>query len=169
MGKPESVLPSALSLPKPATVRGLQSTHPRTSLDCSILPKAHNGTIITSFDVRAAHLPHLEIYGSEGSLSLPDPNTFAGPIQVFRRGEFTWQDVAITRGFTENSRGLGVADMALAIREQQPHRASGELGLHILEVMHGLLESSLQQRHISIQSQPQRPDSLPATSDLIGA
>lgn len=127
------------------------------------------GTMMTSFDVHAAHLPHLEIYGSEGSLSLPDPNTFAGSIQVFRRGEPTWQDVAITRGFTENSRGLGVADMALAIREQRPHRASGELGLHVLEVMHGFLESSLQQRHISIQSQPQRPDSLPATSDLIGA
>jgi predicted dehydrogenase len=40
------------------------------------------GTIITSFDVHGTHLPHLEIYGSEGSLSLPDPNTFGGPIKL---------------------------------------------------------------------------------------
>jgi hypothetical protein len=64
------------------------------------------------------------------------------------------------RPFTENSRGLGVADMALGIREQRPHRASGELALHVLEVMHGFLGSSTQQRHIAIQSQPSRPEAL---------
>ncbi len=127
------------------------------------------GIIVTSFDVHAAHLPHLEIHGSEGSLSLPDPNTFGGQIQLFRRGETTWQDVPITHGYTENSRGLGVADMALSIREKRPHCASGELALHVLEVMHGFLESSTQERHIRIQSQPQRPETLPSISDLIGA
>jgi len=127
------------------------------------------GTLITSFDVQAAHLPHLEIYGSEGSLSLPDPNTFGGPIQLFRRGEPTWQDVPMAHGYTENSRGLGVADMALSIREGRPHRASGELALHVLEVMHGVLESSTQERHIRIQSRPERPETLSTAPNLIGA
>jgi predicted dehydrogenase len=127
------------------------------------------GTIITSFDVHGTHLPHLEIYGSEGSLSLPDPNTFGGPIKLLRRNEPTWQDVPITRGHTENSRGLGVIDMALGIREHRPHRANGELALHVLEVMHGFLQSSTQQRHISIQSQPSRPEALEVESELIGA
>jgi predicted dehydrogenase len=127
------------------------------------------GTIITSFDVHGAHLPHLEIYGSEGSLSLPDPNTFGGPIQLLRRGETTWQDVPITRDHTENSRGLGVADMALGIREQRPHRASGELALHVLEVMHGFLQSATQGQHITIQSQCSRPEALTVESQLIGA
>lgn len=127
------------------------------------------GTIITSFDVHGTHLPHLEVYGSEGSLSLPDPNTFGGPIQLLKRGETTWRDVPITRGHTENSRGLGVIDLALGIREHRPHRANGELALHVLEVMHGFLESSKQQRHISIQSQPSRPEALRVESELIGA
>ncbi len=43
------------------------------------------GNIITSFDVWAAQLPFVEIYGTEGSLSLPDPNTFGGPVKVRRR------------------------------------------------------------------------------------
>jgi predicted dehydrogenase len=127
------------------------------------------GTIITSFDVQGTHLPHLEIYGSEGSLSLPDPNTFGGPIKLLRRGENTWQDMPITRPFTENSRGLGVIDMALGIREQQPHRASGELALHVLEVMYGFLQSSTQQRHIAMQSRCSRPAAFTVESSLIGA
>ena len=127
------------------------------------------GTMMTSFDVWAANLPFIEIYGSEGSLSLPDPNTFGGPIQLLKRGETIWRDVPITRGHTENSRGLGAIDLALGIREHRPHRANGELALHVLEVMHGFLESSKQQRHISIQSQPSRPEALRVESELIGA
>jgi predicted dehydrogenase len=127
------------------------------------------GTIITSFDVHGTHLPHLEIYGSEGSLSLPDPNTFGGPIKLLQRGETTWQAVPITRPFTENSRGLGVADMALGIREQRPHRANGELALHVLEVMHGFLQSATQGQHIAIRNQCSRPEALTVESQLIGA
>jgi predicted dehydrogenase len=81
------------------------------------------GTIITSFDVHGTHLPHLEVYGSEGSLSLPDPNTFGGPIKLLRKGETNWQDVPIKRNHTENCRGLGVIDLSLGIREQRPHCA----------------------------------------------
>jgi len=43
-------------------------------------------TVITSFDVWAANLPRIEIYGSEGSLSCPDPNTFGGPVRLSGRG-----------------------------------------------------------------------------------
>jgi predicted dehydrogenase len=130
------------------------------------------GTIITSFDVWAANLPFLEIYGSLGSLSLPDPNTFGGPVKLFTKAEKVWKDVPVTRAFTENSRGLGVADMAEAIRNDRPHRANGELARHVLEVMHGFLTSSQEGHHIEIQSRPIRPAALRAGSDephLIGA
>jgi predicted dehydrogenase len=130
------------------------------------------GTIITSFDVWAAKLPFLEIYGSEGSLSLPDPNTFGGPVRLFTKEEKVWKDILLTHAFTENSRGLGVADMAQAIRTNRPHRASGELARHVLEVMHGFLASSDQGRHIEIQSRPSIPAPLREGSDephLIGA
>jgi hypothetical protein len=80
--------------------------------------------MITSFDVWAANLPFIEIYGSMGSLSLPDPNTFGGAVKLFSKDEKIWKDIPITRSYTENSRGLGVADMAHGIQTQQAHRAN---------------------------------------------
>ena len=75
------------------------------------------GTLIMSFDVWRANLPFIEIYGSEGTLSVPDPNTFGGPVRVYKPGRTEWEEVPITRPFADNSRGLGVADMARALRE----------------------------------------------------
>ena len=77
-------------------------------------------TLVTSFDVWAAEVPRLEIYGSRGDLSLPDPNTFGGPVRVKRAHEDSWEDVPVTLPFTDNSRGLGLADMATALRAGVP-------------------------------------------------
>lgn len=126
------------------------------------------GTMMTSFDVWAANLPFIEIYGSEGSLSLPDPNTFGGAIKLFQKDEKIWKDIPITRGFTENSRGLGVADMAQGIQKNLPHRANGALALHVLEIMHGFLASSNLGQHIEIQSRCVQPTPLNETI-MIGA
>ena len=109
-------------------------------------------TIITSFDVWAANLPRIEIYGSEGSLSVPDPNTFGGPVRIRLAGDKEWREVPLTHGYTENSRGLGVADMAAAIREGRPHRASGELAFHVLDVMSAFEEASTSGQHVAITS-----------------
>jgi len=127
------------------------------------------GSILTSFDIQATNLPWLEIYGSKGSLSLPDPNTFGGPVRLFKAAEKTWSEVLVRRPFGENSRGLGVADLAQAIRTGRPHRASGELAYHVLEVMHGFLESARQARHLEIQSRPSRPEALITAPATIGA
>jgi predicted dehydrogenase len=120
-------------------------------------------TIITSFDVWAANLPRIEIHGSEGSLSVPDPNTFGGPVRIRTAGDKEWREVALTHGHTENSRGLGVADMAAAIREGRPHRASGELALHVLDVMVAFEEASTSGRHVAITGGPARPEPSPAS------
>jgi predicted dehydrogenase len=119
-------------------------------------------TIITSFDVWAANLPRIEIYGSEGSLSVPDPNTFGGPVRVQLAGEKEWRDVPLTDGRTENSRGLGVIDMARAISKNRPHRASGDMAFHVLDVMQSFEEASRAGRHIEIQSRCERPAALSA-------
>jgi predicted dehydrogenase len=119
-------------------------------------------TIITSFDVWAANLPRIEIYGSEGSLSVPDPNTFGGPVRIRLAKDKEWRDVPLTHGYTENSRGLGVADMAGAIREGRPHRASGELAYHVLDVMAAFEEASTAGHHVAITSGPPRVAALPA-------
>ncbi|MDR3192500.1 MAG: Gfo/Idh/MocA family oxidoreductase, partial [Treponema sp.] len=94
--------------------------------------------IITSFDVYSHTLPWIEIYGSEGTLRVPDPNTFGGPVYVKRFREENWSLIPLLKNYPENSRGLGITDMAEAIAEGRPHRASGELAYHVLEVMHGI-------------------------------
>jgi predicted dehydrogenase len=119
------------------------------------------GTIITSFDVWSHNLPFIEIYGTEGSLSVPDPNTFGGPVRVRRAGATEWGSVPLTHGYTENSRGLGVADMAAAQQSGRPHRANGEQAYHVLDIMHALLETSEAGHHIAITSGVERPAPLP--------
>jgi predicted dehydrogenase len=118
-------------------------------------------TIVTSFDVWSSELPRIEIYGSKGTLSLPDPNTFGGPVRLRLAGEQTWTEVPITHSYTQNSRGLGVADMAEAIRSGRTHRASGELAYHVLDLMHTIHDASRESRHIEMTSSCQRPDALP--------
>ena len=120
------------------------------------------GTIITSFDVWAANLPRIEIYGTLGSLGVPDPNTFGGEIKVKRAGDEDWSAVEFSHGYTENSRGLGVADMASAIDEGRQHRASGDLTYHVLECMHGFHIASDTNKHYELQSEGTQPEALPS-------
>src|SRR5688572_2332767 len=110
--------------------------------------------------VETANLPRIEIYGSEGSISMPDPNTFDGPVHVKTAEDEEWRDVPLVNGHTENSRGLGVCDMAAAIRENRPHRASSEMAFHVLDLMQSFEEASTSGQHIEIQSRCERPAAL---------
>lgn len=118
-------------------------------------------TLVTSFDVWAHQLPYIEIYGTEGSLRVPDPNTFGGPVSMRRSGAKEWTEMPLTHGFAENSRGIGVADMAYGLRSGRPHRASGQLAYHVLEAMHGFHDASESGRHYEMQSSVERPAALP--------
>jgi predicted dehydrogenase len=115
------------------------------------------GTIITSFDVWSHQLPRIEIYGTEGTLSLPDPNTFSGPVSLRRANEKEWRDVPLTHGYTKNSRGIGLADMAYAIHTNTPQRASGEMAYHVLDIMQSIHEASAEGHHIELSSTCSRP------------
>lgn len=115
------------------------------------------GTMVMSFDVWAANVPRLEIYGSEGSLSLPDPNTFGGEVRLWRQDTREWTEMPHSHEFAENWRGLGVADMAQALRSGRPHRASGELAYHILDIMHAVHDASREGRHVELSSTCERP------------
>ncbi len=95
-------------------------------------------------------------------MSVPDPNTFGGPVRLRRAGEEEWRDVPLTHGYTENSRSIGVADMAYAIRTGQPHRANGDMALHVLDAMYAALEASEAGRHIELTTACDRPAALPA-------
>ncbi len=106
------------------------------------------------------YTPRLEIYGTEGILYAPDPNAFGGPIRI-KRVDGSVEELPITYGYTANSRGIGIADMARAIREGGPHRASGDLGGHVLEITLGVLESSSSGRHIAMCPFHAQPTPLP--------
>lgn len=134
------------------------STHLSGSLEF------HSGAIVNttmSFDVhRHGHSP-IEIYGSEGSLQVPDPNSFGGPVKIFRPGNENWCDSTLTHLYSANNRGIGMADMAKGIQTGRPHRCSGELAFHVLDVMHAFDESSTSRRHATLQSSCERPKALP--------
>jgi len=117
-------------------------------------------TLVMSFDVWSHHLPRIEIYGSEGSLSVPDPNTFHGPVLLRPAAEREWQEISLSHS-DQVARGIGVADLAYAIESGRSHRASGELAYHVLDLMHAFSDSSAGGRHIKPESSCERPAALP--------
>ena len=118
-------------------------------------------SVITSFDVWGHHLPWIEVHGEDGSLSVPDPNNFDGVVRAIAGGSGDWADVAKAHSASVG-RGAGVADMAYAIQSGRPHRASGELAFHVLDVMLSLEEAAAQGRHVEIASTVDQPAALPA-------
>jgi predicted dehydrogenase len=120
------------------------------------------GTIITSFDVPGGQsLPNIEIYGSEGTLSVPDPNGFGGVVKLRKHGSSEWTEIPLTHGFQNNCRGIGAADMAQAILQGRQHRASGQLGYHVLDAMIGFHDASSGGKHYTMQSTCEKPEALP--------
>lgn len=136
------------------------------------LAEFHQGavaTIIQSFDVWRANLPILEIYGSEGTLSCPDPNGFGGPVKIFKRSTdpakpAEWKDAPLSHGHPDQSRGIGVVDMAFAIREKRAHRTNGELAYHVLDIMHAFHDSYKTGKWVDLQSTCEQPAPLPVSS-----
>jgi len=114
-------------------------------------------TLITSFDVYSHSLPFIEIYGTEGTLKVPDPNTFGGPVYLRRFREEEWLKMPLVKGYAENSRGLGLTEMALAIEEDRQHLASGELAFHVLDIMESIHEASAKGRYQKIKSRCKKP------------
>jgi predicted dehydrogenase len=113
-------------------------------------------TLVMSFDVWTHHLPCIEIYGTEGTLVVPDPNQFAGMITVWDTRKREWREEALmSRG--DMQRGVGVADMARAIRRGEAHRASGDLAYHVLDAMAAFEDSARQKQHIALTSTIERP------------
>jgi len=119
------------------------------------------GTLITTFDVQASTLPWIEIYGTAGTLAAPDPNTFGGPVRLRLAGENEWREIPVIRPYVENSRGLGLADMAEAMRTGRPHRANGDLAYHVLDIMHAIHDASNGGQHVRMESTCARPEPMP--------
>lgn len=109
-------------------------------------------TIMVSFEVWGSRLPTMEVYGTQGTVTVPDPNQFSEKTFIFTEKEQEWKEVEPLAGYIDAGRGFGLAEMAAAIETELPHRASGELGVHVLEVMESILKSAQSDSRITIQS-----------------
>lgn len=134
------------------------ATHYSTSLEFA---SGAVGTLVMSFDTHPYPLPNLVVYGTEGTLRVPDPNTFDGPVQISRLGSKEFTDVPWTHALGR-SRGSGVADLAAALRSGRLHRAHGRLAHHVVEVMEAADRSAAEGRQVSIESSCDRPAAVPA-------
>ncbi len=121
------------------------------------------GQLTTSFDTHSfPGQPNIVVYGSEGTLVVPDPNSFNGWNEssskiILRDGKGDEHIYLSDLPFKANSRGVGILDMAHAIAEGRDHRASGALAFHVLDTMLAAIESSDESKFIAPSTQPNRP------------
>ncbi|WP_298805262.1 Gfo/Idh/MocA family oxidoreductase [uncultured Pseudokineococcus sp.] len=131
-------------------------------------------TLVMSFDAWASRTPPIEVHGTEGSLSVPDPNHFDGTVEVARaarqplRGA-VWDEVPPRAGYLGAGRGYGLADLALALRTGAPHRASAEVALHVVDVMARLEEASATGASVATTTTCERPAPVEGLVELAGA
>jgi predicted dehydrogenase len=122
------------------------------------------GTLLFSFDVWDHHLPKIELYGTEGALTVPDPNEYDGPVLLKRHSDENWTELppVLPAGGSSGEpvqylRGHGVADLAAA-RDGGPLRVSAELAFHVLEVLEAIETASGSSTVVRIGSRPARPE-----------
>jgi predicted dehydrogenase len=126
-----------------------------------------------SWDVWKHGHPAIELYGTEGSLRVPDPNFFGGHVELTERGG-DWKMIDASEKplgapnwrspnwapevpDKANYRALGLADLASAALNGTPHRSTGRLALHVLEVMHRILESAATGNPVVMTTTVERP------------
>lgn len=114
------------------------------------------GVITTTAEV-AGHHHRLEIYGSEGMLVTSDPNAYSDPVTL-QPGDGEARPVPLEEGFPKWGRGLGVAEMAQALRAGRPPRAGGDLMYHVLDIMHAVHDASAEERYLHLDSGCPRPE-----------
>jgi predicted dehydrogenase len=121
------------------------------------------GQLTLSFDSPLTRLGVLEIAGTEATLAPPDPNRFTGHVRIARTGAASWESIPVPG--VPGGRGIGVLDMARALRTGSRHRATGQLGLHVLEAMLATAESVETARFVPVSTRFEPVPALPADFD----
>ena len=119
-------------------------------------------TVTVSFEVWATRAPLFEVYGTSGTLGVPDPNRFSDPVSIATADDREWRELPATAGYADAGRGYGLADMAHAIDSDRPHRASGDLAFHVLEVMEAVATAAREHTVVEVRSHVDRPETVPA-------
>jgi predicted dehydrogenase len=138
-----------------------------------------NGAIVQgflSFDVQNHARNHMELYGSKGSIIVPDPNMFGGPVSISKELGSDWNNFSVENMFLgktnivnhsgrsneapkqSNYRGIGLSEMIHAIENNKPHRCSGELAFHVLDIINSTIDAAKNNKEIEIQSTCRKPD-----------
>ena len=140
----------------PRAGRSVTAEVPTTAVGTLAFVSGVVGGLTASFDVVGTRAPHLEVHGTDGSLSLGDPNHFDGEVRYRPLGSEAWEDVPL-RLPGDVGRGIGLADMIAGIRRDEPHRASGAFAFHVLEVLLALEAATASGRMQRIESRSERP------------
>ncbi len=127
-------------------------------------------TLSTSWDVWKHRHSNMELYGTEGSLFVPDPNFFGGKVEIATPGGeiedlgrtdhpfgIANQENRDTGEMQANYRTAGLADMAQSIIEGRPHRCSLEMSLHAVDVMTSILKSGETDSFVTLTTTCERP------------
>jgi predicted dehydrogenase len=121
-------------------------------------------TVTTSFDgVRTTAAP-IEVHGETGTLAVPDPNRFDGDVRLFEAGASDWRTLLPSAGYAGAGRGIGLLDLVAATADRPP-RAGGDLALHVLDAMTGLLRSAAEGRRIELTTTVDRPAPVPLSQN----
>ncbi len=141
-----------------------ETVHVEVPTHISGILRFQNGalaTLLTTFDVYYPAQARLEIFGTEGTLFVPDPNCFDGPIRLLRPEEGDPREMPLCFPYKDNSRGLGLADMARALRAgKKDFHASVSQTYHVLEILQKLQAGGTDGGNFSIESDYQRQPQL---------
>lgn len=118
--------------------------------------------MVMSFDAVRTRASHIEVHGELGSMVVPDPNRFEGPVEIITLGGDQWTTHEPSAGYIDGQRGIGLVDLAETPAGVEP-RTGGRLALHVLEVMEGLLASTSAGEAVTIASSVERPAPVPLT------
>ena len=122
------------------------------------------GTLAITSESVSGGPQKIEVVGTEGTLFIHDPNNFQGPISVKKPGNPDALIIPYTHAFADaNYRGIGVVDMAYAVRNNRRPRANSDLGLHAFEIIHRVWESTSTGQTYSIKNNAVQPEAMPAT------
>ncbi|WP_432485883.1 Gfo/Idh/MocA family protein [Kineococcus esterisolvens] len=134
-------------------------------------------TLVMSFDTWAARLPRIEVHGTGGSLSVPDPNHFDGTVELYSAAtapppgpgadhDANWRDAGVRAGYLGAGRGYGLADLAVALGEGRAHRAGDEVALHVLDVMESVQRAADTRASVELTTTCERPAPVDGPVDL---
>ncbi|MEO6117062.1 MAG: Gfo/Idh/MocA family oxidoreductase, partial [Pseudolysinimonas sp.] len=118
-------------------------------------------TVTVSFEVWATRAPQFEVYGTAGTIAVPDPNMFSDAVALATATEPEFVDVPVEAGYPDAGRGVGLSDLARAIETGRPHRASGELAFHVLDIMESIIRAGREHAVIELTSTVERPEAVP--------